>query len=83
MVCAHQLIRVEDWIQDQRRGVIVAQLTEQRPAKRAFARAHLSRDLHESLSLTDAVKHVIQGFTVLPAIIKKPRIRRNAERRLG
>ena len=66
---------------DQRGGIMRVELFHHRPAKSGLARADFTRELDETLALTNTVKDVIERLAMFRAVKEKAGIRRDVERR--
>ena len=62
---------------------MAVELIEHGTAKGGLARADFTGQLHKAFALANAVKQVIEGFTMFRAVKQEPRVRRDVERRLG
>ena len=80
---AEQLFNRQEWVENQRREGGLVKLFEQRAAQRGFARADVAGQDDEALFATNRLPHLLQGDVVGFAAVQKPRIRRQAERRLN
>ena len=78
----HELVCVQDRVQDERGRVFVAKLFQHRPAERRLAGADFPRELDETFPLANAVEQMIQRLAMLGTEVQEARVRRNVERRL-
>src|SRR5436190_19927377 len=70
-----QLVGIQNWIQNQRGGEVFAQSLQKRPAKSGLASPYFPGNLDKPFSLSNTVKQVIKGFTMLRAVKKEARVR--------
>ena len=78
----NQFAGVHDWVQDQRRSVMVVQLLEHRAAKRRLARPDLAGHLNKALALANSVEQVVERFPVLGTVEQSQRKARGDRRNL-
>jgi hypothetical protein len=71
---ADEFDRIQHRIQDQRGRELLPQFLQHGAAQRGLTRAHFAGQLHETLPLPNAIKHVVVGLAVFRAEEKEARI---------
>ena len=79
---AQQLLDRQERVEDERRERGFVELLEQRPAQRGLAGADVAGEDDEAFFAADGLPDLLQREVVRLAAVQKPRIRRQAERRL-